>query len=92
MDGLIKDLTQNWATYDKLLSNAIIKLVPMVNPDGVVIGNSRSSLAGVDLNRRWGNPHPIVHPELNVLKQAISALNNQSAGIQLFLDLHGHNK
>jgi murein tripeptide amidase MpaA len=29
----------------------IFKLVPCLNPDGVVIGNYRSSLAGVDLNR-----------------------------------------
>jgi murein tripeptide amidase MpaA len=26
-------------------------IVPMVNPDGVIIGNSRTSAAGKDLNR-----------------------------------------
>jgi len=40
----------------------------MINPDGVVIGNSRSSLAGVDLNRRWCNPNSTIHPELYFLK------------------------
>jgi murein tripeptide amidase MpaA len=40
----------------------------MLNPDGVVIGNSRSSLVGVDLNRRWNNPNPIIHPEIHFLK------------------------
>jgi murein tripeptide amidase MpaA len=35
---------------ENILNNSIIKLIPMVNPDGVVIGNSRCSLAGVDLN------------------------------------------
>jgi len=40
----------------------------MVNPDGVVIGNSRTSLSGVDLNRRWSNPSPTIHPEIYFLK------------------------
>lgn len=26
----------------------------MVNPDGVIYGNSRSNFAGLDLNRHWG--------------------------------------
>lgn len=26
----------------------------MVNPDGVIYGNSRSNLSGFDLNRHWG--------------------------------------
>lgn len=25
----------------------------MVNPDGVIYGNSRCNLAGLDLNRQW---------------------------------------
>ena len=43
--------------FDKLVSSLdilvhyIVKLVPCMNPDGVVCGNYRSSLAGVDLNR-----------------------------------------
>ena len=28
----------------------------MVNPDGVIHGNYRCSLAGCDLNRRWKKP------------------------------------
>ena len=45
----------------------------MINPDGVVLGNSRSSLAGVDLNRRWGNPNAIMHPEIYFLKSNMRA-------------------
>ena len=42
----------------------VIKIVPMLNPDGVINGNYRTSLAGDDLNRRWGNPDPILHPTI----------------------------
>lgn len=41
----------------------------MINPDGVVIGNARSSLAGVDLNRRWSEPNPVMHPEIFFIKK-----------------------
>ena len=31
-------------------------IIPMINPDGVIIGNSRSSAAGRDLNRVFLSP------------------------------------
>ena len=43
-------------------SNFIIKIVPMINPDGVLHGNTRTSAAGCDLNRRWKNPKNVLHP------------------------------
>ena len=39
-----------------LRDNFVIKIVPMLNPDGVINGNTRCSLAGVDLNRNWMDP------------------------------------
>lgn len=72
MSHVIRELSRNYEKYDQILHNNIIKLVPMINPDGVVIGNSRSSLAGVDLNRRWSNPNATMHPELYFLKKNMS--------------------
>jgi murein tripeptide amidase MpaA len=71
MQNILKNIAKNPKKYDSILSNTIIKLVPIMNPDGVVIGNSRSSLAGVDLNRRWSNPSATIHPEVYFLKNYI---------------------
>lgn len=36
-----------------LRDNFIFKIVPMLNVDGVIIGNYRCNLTGADLNRQW---------------------------------------
>lgn len=50
---------------------AVFKIVPMLNPDGVVNGNYRCSLAGVDLNRTWMEPSRKLHPTINNTKLMI---------------------
>ena len=68
MQNIMLDLVKNPQTYDKMLHNHIIKIIPMLNPDGVVIGNARASVAGLDLNRRWSDPSPVMHPEIYFIK------------------------
>lgn len=43
-------------------------LIPCLNPDGVVSGNYRNSVAGVDLNRQWINPDEEFHSEIYYTK------------------------
>lgn len=45
--------------------------VPMLNPDGVYLGNYRCSLMGFDLNRHWEGPSPWAHPTLHATKQLV---------------------
>ena len=52
-----------------LRDNFVFKIVPMINVDGVICGNTRTSLSGCDLNRRWTNPNIILHPEIFILKK-----------------------
>jgi hypothetical protein len=61
----------------------------MLNPDGVVSGNSRTNLGGVDMNRRWSenNLNGCVTPELNLLKEYITALGER---VNIFIDIQGH--
>ena len=91
MKYLIEELTQKAEKYDSILNNYIVKLVPMINTDGVTIGNARSSLVGLDLNRRWADPNPTIHPEIFFLKEAMADTADRQ-GINIYCDLHGHNK
>jgi hypothetical protein len=67
--GLIDYLTGPSLDAKILRDNFVFKIVPMLNPDGVVVGNYRCSLAGCDLNRCWLNPDRRLHPTIFHTKQ-----------------------
>lgn len=43
----------------------------MVNPDGVIIGNYRTSYSGNDLNRKYHDPDESLHPTVCAIKNLI---------------------
>mmetsp|Transcript_32416 Transcript_32416/g.71972 ORF Transcript_32416/g.71972 Transcript_32416/m.71972 type:complete len:1166 (+) Transcript_32416:95-3592(+) len=102
MQGVLKFLLGPSPAARVLRSAYVIHIVPMVNVDGVVHGNSRCTLAGVDPNRVWHDPNPIINPVIYALKnhlrnltQGITSHGSLSAGLpskglDMFLDLHGH--
>lgn len=49
----------------------MFKIVPMINIDGVIHGNSRADLSGSDPNRKWENPHKLRNPIIWALKKYI---------------------
>ena len=87
--GCIDFLMGNSEEAKKLREIYVFKIVPMMNPDGVLVGNSRTSFAGCDLNRRWGKPNEIIHPEVYNTKEMILKLSNQR-NIAFIVDCHGH--
>lgn len=54
----------------------VFKIVPMLNPDGVYLGNYRCSLMGFDLNRHWLEPSPWAHPTLYATKNLLLELDS----------------
>jgi murein tripeptide amidase MpaA len=65
----------------------------MLNPDGVIYGNYRSSLMGVDLNRRWKNPSKYLHPTIYYSKSLIKFFNHKKrSGVVMSCDFHGHSR
>jgi hypothetical protein len=69
----------------------VFKIVPMLNPDGVINGNYRCSLAGCDLNRRWKYPSELLHPTVYHTKKLIKKLAAERS-MALYCDLHGHSR
>lgn len=69
-EGFFDKITSN-TSESPILQNFIVRLIPCMNPDGVVCGNYRSSLAGVDLNRQWILPNKELHPEVFFTKQEL---------------------
>ena len=84
-------LTGKTAEAKLLRDNFVFKIIPMLNPDGVINGNYRCNLAGVDLNRRWNNPIKSLHPTIFAAKKLIKSFANER-NIELVCDLHGHSR
>jgi murein tripeptide amidase MpaA len=74
-----------------LRDNYVFKLIPMINPDGVINGNYRCSLAGCDLNRRWKHPSKVLHPTVYNSKKLAKQMQVER-GVVLFCDMHGHSR
>lgn len=51
MHGTLEYLVSDEEGAQYLRNNFVFKIVPMLNPDGVIVGNYRCSLSGLDLNR-----------------------------------------
>ncbi|KAK2569276.1 Cytosolic carboxypeptidase 2 [Acropora cervicornis] len=79
------------ADAELLRDTFIFKIVPMLNPDGVIIGNYRCSLAGRDLNRNYKTVLKDSFPPIwHVTNMARKLLEERD--ITLYCDLHGHSR
>jgi murein tripeptide amidase MpaA len=62
LEGMVDFLLSDAIEARQLREQYIIYVVPMINPDGVIHGNHRTDLAGFDMNRRWMEASPYIHP------------------------------
>ncbi|XP_059093753.1 uncharacterized protein LOC131888832 [Tigriopus californicus] len=91
LQGLIDFLVSQHEIAQELRANVIFKIVPIMNPDGVYMGNTRGNLLGQDLNRHWPNPCPHAHPSLVAVRNIIHSLDQDpDVKLDIILDLHSH--
>ncbi|KAK4475858.1 hypothetical protein MN116_001107, partial [Schistosoma mekongi] len=89
--GFIDFMVSDHSVAQELREHLIFKIVPMLNPDGVYLGNYRSSLMGFDLNRQWQSPSLWAHPTIYATKQLLMKLDNDElVDVNFFIDIHAH--
>ncbi|XP_035379785.1 cytosolic carboxypeptidase 2 isoform X2 [Electrophorus electricus] len=91
MQGFLEFLLGESPDANLLRETFIFKVVPMLNPDGVVVGNYRCSLAGRDLNRNYRSllrdSFPCVWYTRNMVKRLLAERE-----VVLYCDFHGHSR
>ncbi|XP_039435421.1 cytosolic carboxypeptidase 2 isoform X4 [Culex pipiens pallens] len=91
MKGLMDFITGDSYVAKKLRHKFIFKLVPMLNPDGVIVGNTRSSLTGRDLNRQYRTVIRETYPSIWNTKAMIRRLM-EDCGVAMYCDMHAHSR
>ncbi|XP_026168193.1 cytosolic carboxypeptidase 2 isoform X2 [Mastacembelus armatus] len=91
MEGFLDFLLGDSEDAQLLRDTFVFKVVPMLNPDGVVVGNYRCSLAGRDLNRNYKtllrDSFPCVWHTRNMVEKLMAERD-----VVLYCDFHGHNR
>ncbi|XP_053323241.1 cytosolic carboxypeptidase 1 isoform X2 [Spea bombifrons] len=92
MKGTLELLMGSSAAAQCLRESYIFKIVPMLNPDGVINGNHRCSLSGEDLNRQWQHPNVDLHPTIYHTKGLLQYLAAIKRTPLVYCDYHGHSR
>jgi len=89
--GLVEFLISDHPVAQFLRDECIFYVIPMLNPDGVFLGNYRCNVLGLDLNRHWRNPNWRSHPTITAVKMLIRQLSHVSTVVlDYFIDIHAH--
>lgn len=85
IEGLLMRLLDQTDTVGKaLVDNAVIRVVPNMNPDGSIRGHLRHNAVGANLNREWQTPSIERSPEVYYVRERML-----ETGVDMFLDIHG---
>ena len=85
VDGLLQRLLDSAdASAQALRNTATFYIVPNMNPDGSILGNLRTNVAGANLNREWLEPSIERSPEVKCVRDEMHV-----TGCDAFFDIHG---
>ena len=91
LEGFLRFITSASPAATLLRKRLVFYIIPMLNPDGVVLGNYRSCLSGSDLNRQFQYPDTKLHPTVAHLKSLIAQTTREHK-VLAFVDMHAHSK
>lgn len=78
--GVLEFLLGSHPIAAVLRDNFVFKVIPMLNPDGVFLGNNRCNLIGQDLNRAWNIATEFSHPTILAVKNMLRDIDNSDVG------------
>jgi len=87
-EGVIRFLSSFSPVAARIRKQAIVKILPLCDPDGVVHGGVRFNRYGYDLNRNWDIVDPVKMPEITSERKAILDWVDAGKNIDFFLTLH----
>lgn len=92
MQEALEYLLRDSLSLSLLREQVVVYVVPMINPDGVALGNARCNLGLVDLNRNYSNPSETDHPTIFHLKKFMKQIKDDHKEILISVDIHSHSK
>lgn len=75
--GCIRSLLSDEPHVRWLRQQYVFKVIPMLNPDGVSRGHYRTDIHGINLNRVYESPSPVLHPQVFAAK-ALAVYHHQA--------------
>jgi autotransporter-associated beta strand protein len=97
-EGLVGWLAGGSDEARTLLGHTIFNVVTMANPDGVALGNYRTTSTSVNLETQWASPYTSTVPEIVTLRGKIEEFMGTASApganpISMLLNLHAsHNE
>ncbi|XP_039276084.1 cytosolic carboxypeptidase 1 [Nilaparvata lugens] len=93
MQGTLALLLGDSTPAVNLRSKFVFKIMPMLNPEGVINGCYRCGLSDEDLNRKWNNPDPKRHSVIYHTKGLIEYSCRLLKKVPfVYCDYHGHSR
>jgi murein tripeptide amidase MpaA len=89
-EGLLRWFLSSDPQAAELRRQAILYMVPFMNPDGVWHGNYRVNTIGANLNREWENQNPSTAPSVAATAAQIQRFVSGGGEIAFFADLHSY--
>jgi hypothetical protein len=87
-EGLMRFVSSADPVARQIRREAIVKVLPLCDPDGVFHGTVRFNRYGFDLNRNWDVVDPVKMPEITAERKAIADWMKAGKPIDFFLTLH----
>jgi len=87
-EGLMRFVSSADPVARQIRSEAIVKVLPLCDPDGVFHGTVRFNRYGFDLNRNWDVVDPVKMPEITAERKAMADWMKAGKPVDFFLTLH----